>query len=90
MLNDIYLNYWSDYFNFFISSSKLISKERIGAKTVKMHDKPQTPLQRIMGNKDIPNRIKKRLQILFKQSNPFELQSIIHGKIIEILNLLEK
>ena len=90
MLNDIYLNYWSDYFNFFISSSKLISKERIGAKTVKMHDKPQTPLQRIMGNKDIPNRIKKRLQILFKQSNPFELQSIIHGKIIEILNLLGK
>lgn len=90
MLNDIYLNYWSYYFNFFIASSKLLSKERIGSKTVKVHDKPKTPLQRVMQSKDIPGKTKKKLQALYRQFNPFELQTIIHSKIIAILNTIEK
>ena len=90
ILNEIYQNEWSYFFNFFIASSKLLSKERIGSKTLKVHDKPKTPLQRIMESKDVPNRAKKKLQAIYKQLNPFELQSSIHSKIIRILNSIDK
>lgn len=90
MMNDIYENYWSYYFNFFIPSVKLQKKERIGSKIMKVYDSPKTPLQRVIESKDIPNRTKKILQAKYKQVNPFELESIIHGKIIEILNFIQK
>lgn len=90
MMNDIYENYWSYYFNFFIASVKLQSKERIGSKIVKVHDSPKTPLQRIIESRDIPNKTKRMLQAQYKQFNPFELQSIIHTKILEILNFIQK
>jgi ATP-dependent Lon protease len=89
MLNDIYENYWSAYFNFFIPSVNLLNKERVGSKIMKVHDSPKTPLQRVMESKDISPRIKKILQAKYKQFNPFELQSIIHTKILDILNLIQ-
>ena len=48
LMNDLYLNEWNLYFNFFMPSVKLISKLRLGSKTVKVHDKPKTQVQRII------------------------------------------
>lgn len=90
MLNDIYENYWSPYFNFFIPSVKLKKKERIGSKVVKVHDSPKTPMQRVMESEKVPPRTKKILQAKYREYNPFELQNIIHSKILEILNLIRR
>lgn len=89
MLNDIYKNYWSLFFNFFIPSSKIISKQRLGAKIIKKHDKPKTPVQRLLESYTIPYKTKKKLLALRETLNPFELQSIIQMKIYDILNLLK-
>jgi hypothetical protein len=90
MLNEIYLNYWSDFFNFFIASSKLQSKGRKGSKVLKVHDKPKTPYQRLIESKDISSKTKSKLKARFKELNPFELQNIIHNKITEILNTISR
>lgn len=47
LLNNIYRNelYW--LLNFFIPSTKLISKKRYGSKIKKIHDKPKTPFERL-------------------------------------------
>lgn len=87
MLNEIYTKYWSDYFNYFIPSEKLLSKQRVGARTIKIHDKPKTPFQRLLESKHVSTRVKKELTKRFKQLNPFELEVEIHARIIEILNL---
>lgn len=87
MLNDIYKNYWSLFFNFFIPSSKLISKQRIAAKVIKKHDKPKTPIDRLLESYTIPNKTKKKLLTLRKTLDPFKLQSNIQARIYEVLNL---
>lgn len=87
MLNDIYKNYWSLFFNFFIPSSKIISKERINGKVIKKHDKPKTPVDRLLESYTIPYKTKKKLLSLRNTLNPFDLQSSLQAKIIEILNL---
>ena len=48
LLNDLYTQEWRLFHNFFCPSVKLIAKERIGSKTIKRHDPPQTPYQRIL------------------------------------------
>jgi len=88
MLNDIYMNYWSKFFNFFIPSGKIISKQRVGSKIIKKHDKPKTPFERLLESFYIPKTKKKKLLALRKTLNPFELQNIIQLKINEILNLI--
>ena len=89
MLNDIYMNYWSLFFNFFIPSSKIISKQRVGPKIIKKHDSPKTPVERLLESYAISEAKKKRLIALRKTLNPFELHNIIHNKIKEILRLLD-
>ena len=88
MLNDIYKNYWSLFFNFFIPSTKIISKQRLGAKIIKKYDKPKTPVQRLLESYTVPYKTKKKLLAIRETLDPFELQSIIQGKIKEIINLV--
>lgn len=87
LLNNLYSKYWSNFFNFFIPSGKLISKNRVGAKTIKVHDLPKTPYQRIMENKVVPMTVKKRLTGKLNVLNPFELEQEIKSLIIKILAL---
>jgi len=44
LMNDLYRSEWRLLMNFFLPQVKLVAKERIGSKTIKKHDKPQTPL----------------------------------------------
>jgi hypothetical protein len=61
LMNNLYRNEWRLFHNFFLTSVKLIEKERIGSKTIKKHDYPKTPCQRII--------LKKAVKILAKWIN---------------------
>jgi len=89
MLNKVYTNYWSLFFNFFIPSSKIISKQRIGSKIIKKHDKPKTPVDRLLESYYIPGSTKKKLSLIRKTLNPFTLQVAIQSEIIHILKLAQ-
>ena len=84
LLNDLYKTEWRLYHNFFIPSVKLLSKERIVSKTIKRHDKPKTPYQRILQSKHIPKQTQDKLNALFKPLNPFKLKKTIDEKIARI------
>lgn len=81
LLNDLYKNEWRLFHNFFHPSVKLISKKRIGSKTIKRYDKPKTPYQRIMQSPHISGDVKKQLTKIFQALNPFELRNSIMAKI---------
>jgi hypothetical protein len=87
LLNDLYKNEWRLYHNFFILSVKLLSKERIASKTIKRHDKPKTPYQRILESNHIPKKTKGKLKAIFKTLNPFKLKMTIDDKIANIHSL---
>jgi hypothetical protein len=90
LMNDLYLNEWNLYFNFFIPSVKLISKVRVGSKTVKVHDLPKTPYQRLIQSNYVSNITKQKLSELFVTLNPFQLQKQMETKIKNIINLVNK
>ncbi len=68
------------YIDFFQPSFKLISKERIGNKTIKRYDTAKTPYQRVLERKDISVEAKARLMNLYVQLNPAELRRSIDQK----------
>ncbi|MBV6479592.1 MAG: ISNCY family transposase ISKol11 [Ignavibacteria bacterium] len=80
-LNNIYKNelYW--LVNFFIASTKLKSKKRIGSKIKKIHDKPKTPFERLCDTIYIDEEKKLELIRLRNKLNPFELQRRIKEKL---------
>jgi len=90
ILNEMYSNDWSLFFNFFIPSSKLLDKQRQGSKIIKKHDKPKTPFQRLIETKSIPKYRKIELYRIQQNLNPFELQTNISTKINKVLNLCKR
>lgn len=87
LMNNLYRNEWRFFQNFFLPSVKLIEKERIGSKTLKKHDSPKTPYQRIMESKEIPKTTKDALTKQLAPLNPFELKNIMELKIKKITRL---
>jgi hypothetical protein len=88
LLDNLYSNDWSLFLNFFVPSVKLTSKIRVGAKTIKKHDSPKTPFQRLTDCKEINPKVIKQLNALFKSLNPFSLQKSIKEQISNILRLI--
>ena len=87
LMNNLYRNEWRFFHNFFLPSVKLMEKERIGSKTIKKHDMPKTPYQRIMESKHIPQSTKITLAKQLELLNPFELRNIIEMKLKKITHL---
>lgn len=87
LMNHLYRNEWRLFHNFFLPSVKLIEKERIGSKTIKKHDSPKTPYQRIMESEYIPQTTKDTLTKQLELLNPFELRNIIEMKLKKITRL---
>ena len=85
LMNDLYENEWSYFFNFFIPSVKLISKERIEAKQIRKYDEPKTPFQRLVERGKLTRNEKQRLIGIANTTNPFLLQNIVEKKIKNIL-----
>ena len=71
-------------------SVKLISKERIGSKTIKRHDSPKTPYQRIMDSPHIHESVKLSLSKQLEKLNPFLLRKIMDKKLKKIFSINNK
>jgi len=86
LLNALYTNEWRLYHNFFCPSVKLLDKKRIGSKTIKHHDSPKTPYQRILESPHIPNDAKQILKNQLQSLNPFLLRNAMEKKLKKIFN----
>ncbi len=89
-LNNLYTKEWRLFHNFFCPSVKLIAKERIGSKTIKHHDSPKTPYQRIMESTHIHEYVKKSLSKQLENLNPFLLRKIMDKKMKKIFSINNK
>ena len=85
LLNNLYRQEWRLFHNFFCPSAKLLSKERIGSKTIKRHDRPKTPYQRIMESSHISSNVKHDLSKQLEKLNPFVLRNAMEMKLRKIL-----
>jgi hypothetical protein len=86
LLNDLYTHEWRLYHNFFCPSVKLLAKRQLGSKTIKHHDTPKTPYQRVLDSPHIPLPTKQTLTKQLPSLNPFLLRRAIETK----LNLIFK
>ena len=90
LMNDLYQNEWNLYFNFFMPSVKLLSKQRIGSKTIKIHDKPKTPAQRLIDSDYSTTDIKQKLLQTRESLNPFQLEKQMKVKIRNIVAIVNQ
>jgi len=86
LLNHLYRHEWRFFHNFFCPSMKLLSKERVGSKTLKYHDPPKTPYQRTIESPHIILDTKQALSKQLEKLNPFVLRDAIEMKLKNILN----
>lgn len=86
LLNDLYSREWRLFHNFFCPSMKLISKERVGSKTIKRHDPPKTPYQRILESPHVLPSVKSSLSKQLENLNPFVLREAMEKKLKKILS----
>ena len=86
-LNTLYTKEWRLFHNFFCPSVKLIAKERFGSKTIKHHDPPKTPYQRIMESPHIHESVKESLSKQLENLNPFLLRKIMDKKMKKIFSI---
>jgi len=88
MLNDLYRREWRTFHNFFCPSAKLLDKKRIGSKTIKQHDSPKTPYQRITESPHVPQNTKNQMAKYLEKQNPFLLRKAIEVKLKKIFALI--
>jgi len=81
LLNTLYCSEWRFFHNFFCPSVKLLSKERVGSKTIKRHDYPKTPYQRVMESPYVEASMKRTLSKQLEELNPFVLRKGIEIKL---------
>jgi hypothetical protein len=86
LLNKLYKSSWRLFHNFFCPSMKLLSKERIGSKTIKTHGSPKTPYQRILESPLISSSVKQTLIGQLETLNPFVLRETIERQLTTILS----
>ncbi len=85
---DLYTNEFSLLNNFFCPTMKLFEKKRVGAKVIKKHAKPETPVQRLLAHPAINFQQKTALKNIYNNLNPFVLRSTIQKKLNAILKLV--
>lgn len=81
MASEIYRVYWNPLQNFFTPSTKLIKKERIGSRIVKIYDTPKTPYQRLIESGYLSNDKKRYLITQFKNLDPYFLKRELDKKL---------
>ncbi len=62
---------------------KCIEKRRMGSKIVKTYDQARTPYHRVLESREISEKTKDGLSILYNQLNPVELKREIDRLIQE-------
>jgi len=90
LMNSLYENELRLYKNFFSPVMKLVRKERVGGKVKRKYDVPKTPHQRLIESRQISEKEKKKLQILYLSPNPAELKRKIEEKTHRLYQLYEQ
>jgi hypothetical protein len=72
------------YTNFFKPQRRCLKKIKIGSKTKKLYDQPQTPYERVLKEKSILEKNKRKIKTVYQRLNPIELRQ----EIVKLQNLL--
>ena len=78
------------YVNFFQPISKIVSKERDGAKVKKRYDRPRTPYQRLLETDVLDDTKREELARQYSRLNPVKLLAQIHGDLEALWKLTDK
>lgn len=89
LVNDLYINAWQPYKNFFCPSMKLIEKVKINSKYRKKYDPPKTPYQRLLDYTGTSEDQKLLLKRKYATLNPFKLKKDIELKLKRIFYVLK-
>jgi hypothetical protein len=79
-----------DYMNFFQPMRKLVSKERVAGKVRKRYDEAQTPYQRLLASKVLPEDKVESLRRRYEWLNPVRLRAEIEAELEKLWNLREQ
>ena len=86
-MNDLYQNELRILQNLFLPSMKLIKKTRVGSKLQRRYDKPQTPLERLLGCPQADPVKTRELKRLRDQTDPFQLAKGMEQKLERIYQM---
>lgn len=89
LLNELY-DVLEDYLNFFIPSVKCIGKIRVGSRTIRRYDAPQTAYARVLAHPAIPKEVKERLRKKYATLKLVELKKQLDLLIQKLLQSVEK
>lgn len=78
------------YINFFQPISKIVSKERDGAKVRKRYDRPRTPYQRLLETDALDDAKREELARLYARLNPVKLLAEIRRELEVLWTLMDK
>lgn len=84
-INRLYQELWAPLQNFFLPSMKLVTKERVGSKWRRKHDRPQTAYQRLLKLGQLSTRSQRALKDQFETLDPFELHDQLEKTLRPIL-----
>ena len=70
--------------NLFLPSVKLQRKVRVGSRTRRYYDRPQTPLERVLACPEADQDKCARLKLLRDRLDPFEISGHIDGRIEQL------
>ena len=78
------------FVNFFQPVSKLIGKERVGAKVKKRYDQAQTPYQRLLATDALDDAQRRSLAELYARLNPVKLRADIDQALEDLWKLADR
>ena len=88
VINDLYMNEWSLFNNYFCPTLKLKEKLRINARYTKRYQPPLTPYQRLLDSDQVSHEAKESLEAVYNSLNPFKLKRKIEEKLKALFNLV--
>jgi len=88
VINDLYMNEWSLFNNYFCPTLKLKEKQRINSKYTKKYEPPQTPYQRLLDSDDVSIDAKRILGSVYNSLNPFKLKRKIDDKLKAVFHIV--
>ncbi len=80
-MNRIYQELWNPLANFFMPSTKLLRKTRIGSRIKKEYDRPQTPCDRVLACESVSELEKQRLRQRKAMLNPWDLSERLEEEL---------
>ena len=86
-INHLYRNELRLLQNLFLPSVKLVRKERVGSRTRRVYDQPQTPFERLKKCGHADARKVEELDRLRRRLDPFELSQAIDRQLEQIYQL---